>query len=145
MSKSQETADERFEMQIDCPDYVGGRTTLRAQANLNGLDRMEVESIAELNVDDIRQLVSYGKGGIDSDCEPCAPPATVQRLAELGGTSLSTPEVPRRRPTSGRQVLLIRGADGTANMILALVPKTGFFLGRISSQTSFHLSIRAAI
>ena len=35
---------------------------LRAWANLNGLDCIEVESIEELRIADIRRIASYGKG-----------------------------------------------------------------------------------
>jgi hypothetical protein len=91
---------DRFEREIECTDHEGQPTRLRVWADLNGLDRMEVESIAELSVDDIRRLARYGEGGIDGACDRCAPPAPAQRLTELGGTSPSMPEVARRRPDS---------------------------------------------
>lgn len=95
-----ETDRARFEREIECTNCEGKPTRLRAWADLNGLDRMEVESIAELSDDDVRRLASYGEGGVDGECEPCAPTTAAQRLADLGGTEPSAPEVPRRRPAS---------------------------------------------
>lgn len=108
MTKPDDTAVGRFEMEVDCPDCAGsGVTKLRAWADLDGLDRMEVESIAELNIEDIRQLANYGEGGIDGECKPCAPAAAAaQNLAELGGSTPSMHEVPRRRPSSSLAALL---------------------------------------
>jgi hypothetical protein len=102
MTKSAKNKQDRFEREIECGSCDGKPTKLRAWADLNGLDRMEVESIAELNVDNIRRLASYGEGGIDGECEPCATSVTVQRLAKLGGTSALMPKVRRRGSASDR-------------------------------------------
>lgn len=108
MTKPAATPD-RFERDIECNSCDGKPTRLRAWADLNGLDRMEVESIAELSMDDIRTLAHYGEGGIDGECETCAPAAAAQHLAKLGGCAASMPEVPRRQPVSSLEALLIPG------------------------------------
>lgn len=102
---------DRFERDIECDSCDSKPTRLRAWADLNGLDRMEVESIAELSMDDIRTLAHYGEGGIDGECETCAPAATAtaQHLGELGGCATSMLEVPRRPPSSSPEALLIPG------------------------------------
>lgn len=98
MTKLVENASARFERESYCPHCGNGGTKLRAWANINGLDRMEVESISELSDDDVRLLASYGEGGIDGTCEGCTSTrAASQRLAALGGTATCMNEVPRRR------------------------------------------------
>jgi hypothetical protein len=101
MAKPDNTVVERFEKEIVCPICNSGKAELRAWADLNGLDRMEVESIAELSIEDIRRLASYGEGGIEGKCTPCAKAVPASgRLAELGGISSSMPEPRRRRRAS---------------------------------------------
>jgi hypothetical protein len=101
MTKPAEKKRDRFEREIECPTD-GQPIKRRVWASLDGLDRMEVESIGELRLDDIRKLASYGEGGIDSECEPCALPAAGRRLAQLGGASPAMPTVPRRRRDNDR-------------------------------------------
>lgn len=102
MRNSDELKVEHFEIEIDCPDCESGRMKVLAWADLNGLDRMEVETVAELRIEDIRRLASYGEGGIDGECDPRTPPAppaaVAQRLGELGGSLPRLAGVPRRRP-----------------------------------------------
>ena len=94
---------ERFEREIECTSCDGKPTRLRAWADLNGLDRMEVESIAELSDDDVRRLASYGEGGIEGQCDPCAETGEGGgTLADLGGAAPDMASVPRRH-SEGRR------------------------------------------
>lgn len=69
---------------------------MRAWADLDGLDRMEVESIAELTDDDVQRLASYGEGGIERQCDQCA------ETAEGGGAAPDMASVPRRHSEERR-------------------------------------------
>lgn len=99
--KQSDENDSRFECDVDCPNCDSDPTKLRGWASLDGLDRMEVESIAELSVEEFRQLEKYSEGGINGECRSCAravttpAPSSAPHLAELGGSSPSMPYVPR--------------------------------------------------
>ncbi len=72
MSQQADHTADKFEREVDCPTCEHERNKLRAWANLDSLDRMEVESIAQLSDADVRLLAYYGEGGIDGACGPCA-------------------------------------------------------------------------
>lgn len=98
MNQQADHTSDQFEREVDCPTCEHERTKLRAWASLNGLDRMEVEAIAQLSDADVRLLTEYGEGGIDGACGRCAPGQSAhERLAALGGAAPGMPEVPRRR------------------------------------------------
>lgn len=98
MNQQADHTSDQFEREIDCPTCERERTKLRAWASLDGLDRLEVESIAQLSDADVRLLAHYGEGGIDGACQPCASAQSAhERLAALGGAAPGMPEVPRSR------------------------------------------------
>lgn len=98
MNQQADQTSDQFEREIDCPTCEREGTKLRAWARLDGLDRLEVESIAQLSDADVRLLAHYGEGGIDGACGPCASGQSAhERLAALGGAAPGMPEVPRGR------------------------------------------------
>lgn len=62
------------------------------------MDRLGVESIAQLSDADVRLLANYGEGGDDGACEPCAPGQLANKhLAAPGAAASGMPEVRRGR------------------------------------------------
>lgn len=112
MNQQADHAADQFEREVDCPTCEHERTKLRAWASLDGLDRMEVESIAQLSDADVHLLAQYGEGGVDGACGTCARGHSAnERLAALGGAAPSMPEVPRGRSADNSGVAGFRYND----------------------------------
>lgn len=98
MNQQADNTTDQFEREVDCPTCEDEPIKLRAWASLDGVDRMEVESIAQLSGADVRLLAQYCEGSIEGACGPCAPGQLAhERLAALGGAAPGMPEVPRGR------------------------------------------------
>jgi len=112
MNQQVDDTNDQFEREIDCPTCGREGTKLRAWASLDGLDRLEVESIAQLSDADVYLLAHYGEGGIDGACGPCEPGQSAnERLAALGGAAPCMPEVPRGRLADNSGVAGFRYKD----------------------------------